>query len=168
MTAVALGVWIADTTRLTANAESKRSVVSLPIYGEVFHSNMLAQAEGLAEDEISRQFSNDSALAEVEVVVVGNYNGELVPILSVTIAREQWLSRPQVSAWIAQDYSQSSHALLQRHEEREDDKAIAASRTRNIPVTSTAQTTSGFIDQAYDQGRLSGDALQRHFLDSVD
>ncbi|MEM0981950.1 MAG: hypothetical protein AAGH78_16975 [Cyanobacteria bacterium P01_H01_bin.58] len=165
---VALGIWLVEGIHLAAAAESERSVVSLPIYGEVFHGRMWAQAQGLAEDEINRQFSRDAALTTIEVAVVGDYNGELVPILTIAVSRNQWLANPQVSAWIAQDYSQSSHALLQRHEESERDEAIAAGRTRNIPVTPVAQTPSDLVDRAYDEGRLSGDALQRHFLDSVD
>ncbi|MEO1208913.1 MAG: hypothetical protein AAFX78_05145 [Cyanobacteria bacterium J06638_20] len=166
--AAAFGIWISDSAYSFADAKSERTVVSLPVYGEVFHGSLLAQAERLAEDEINRQFSRDAGLAAIEIVVIGNYNGELVPILTVTVSQEQWLSNPQVSAWVAQDYSRSSHALLQRHEESESDEASAAGRTRNIPVTPIAQTPSDLVDRAYDEGRLSGDDLQRHFLDSVD
>lgn len=144
------------------------AVIDIPIYGRVQPSDLAVQAEALAEREINHQFSQDVGISEIEVVIVGDRNGEIVPILTAAVSRTQWEEIPQVNAWA--QYYISSYALLLRHEEQERDNSQET--VAGLPPGSIAsrggQTPAGTIDRAYDEGRLTGEAIQREYLDDLD
>lgn len=139
-----------------ARAEAESIVVDMSVYGQVEYGDFFRRAEAMAGDEISRQFSQNPNLSEVQVVVVGDRDGEIVPILTTTVSRAQWQETPRVSAWT--EYYNASHALLQRHEERSTAVVARASgggtRSAGIPAAQ--------IDRALDEGRLSGEAAQEY------
>ncbi|ASC72461.1 hypothetical protein XM38_034180 [Halomicronema hongdechloris C2206] len=140
-----------------------RYTIDLPIYGRVNYQEMIRQAESLVGQTISSEFRKDPALTDIEVVVLGERNGEIVPILAATVSRTQWQETPQVSAWT--EYYGASHALLQRHEEGQEGAAVAsvrsaAGRGRNLSSSEQAQ-----VDRALDEGRLTGDVAQAYLPD---
>ncbi|NJL88163.1 MAG: hypothetical protein HC886_22880 [Leptolyngbyaceae cyanobacterium SM1_1_3] len=145
----------------TAN---EATVIDLPVSAQITDSALIEQAELLVGREVSRQFSQNSALSEVQVVVVGSRYGEVVPILSTAVSRTQWQQTPQVSAWT--QYYSASYALLQRHGE----EAIAAAPVRgnatNRPFQ-LAQVNQAAIDAAYDENRLTTAEAQA-YLSNLD
>ncbi|MGF1521916.1 MAG: hypothetical protein ACFBSF_06285 [Leptolyngbyaceae cyanobacterium] len=161
--AAALMVWLVGDVYRPGHAEPGAIVIDMPVYGQVTHGDLVSQAEGLAEAAISRQFGQNSELLKVEVVVLGDRNGEMVPILTVTVSRTQWQENPQVDAWT--EYYSNSYALLRLHEEGLGNEASVAVASQR-PVAS--RTSSSSIDQAYDEGRLAGEAIQREYLADLD
>ncbi|MEO0986304.1 MAG: hypothetical protein AAFY20_12230 [Cyanobacteria bacterium J06639_14] len=159
----ALMVWLVDGVYRSGHAEPGSIVIDMPVYSQVTHGDLIIQAEGLVEAAINRQFGQVSELLKVEVVVLGNRNGEMVPILTTVVSRNQWQENPQVNAWT--QYYSNSYALLQRHEERPGGEERVAA----IPqVSSVNRTSSSSIDRAYDEGRLTGREIQRGYLDDLD
>lgn len=144
-----------------ARAEDERIVIDMPINGQVIHSVLIAQAESLLGEAISRQFSQNADLSTLQVDVVGDRHGEIIPVLTVTVSRAQWQANPQVSAWSR--YYNASYALLQRHE--------AAETVAVAPVDSAGEITDPevqdrfWIDEAFDSGRLTGAAAQDYLND---
>lgn len=165
---VAALVWCVDGIYQPGYAELVTTVINMPIYGRVQSSDLAVQAEVLAEREINRQFVQDIGVSEIEVVIVGDRDGEIVPILTATVSRTQWQETPEVNAWA--QYYISSHALLQRHEEQErgNSQEAVASFPRGSIASSGGQISPTAIERAYREGRLTGEAIQREYLDDLD
>lgn len=143
-------------------AQAERVVIELPIYGQLIYSELTAQAESMVQSSISQHFAQSGSPSEVEIVVVGNRHGEIVPISTTAVSRAQWRQTPQVSAWTR--YYNASQALLQRHEVERRPVASASSRTT---AGSTWAYAPAEIDAALDSGRLTGMAAQA-VLSSID
>ncbi|MBD2055811.1 hypothetical protein H6F88_07235 [Oculatella sp. FACHB-28] len=142
-----------------AQAEDERIVIDMPVDRQVDHSELVAQAESLLGEAISRQFSQNPDLSTLQVDVVGDRNGEMIPILTVTVSRAQWQANPQVSAWSR--YYRASYALLQRHEAAE---TVAVAPARAADGNTDIQDRF-WIDEAFDSGRLTGAAAQDYLSD---
>jgi len=147
----------------SAAARTGQYTLDMPIYGQISYQEMVRQAESLMSRTIASEFRNDPALTNIEVVVLGERNGEIVPILAATVSRTQWQEIPQVSAWT--EYYGASYALLQRHGEEQDATAVASARStarrgRNLSSSEQAQ-----VDRALDEGRLTGDVAQAYLAD---
>jgi hypothetical protein len=143
-----------------ARAEDERIVIDMPINGQVIHSTLIAQAESLLGEAISRQFSQNANLSTLQVDVVGDRHGEIIPVLTVTVSRAQWQANPQVSAWSR--YYSASYALLQRHESEE---TVAMAPVSSAGSTDASVEDRFWIDQAFDSGRLTGPAAQDYLSD---
>lgn len=140
----------------TAWAATERVVIEIPIYGQLIYSQLTAQAESMVRDSINRYFAQADSQSAVEVVVLGDRYGEVVPILTTAVSKVQWQQNPQVSAW-TQHYS-ASQALLERFD---DDSQLAQLPAQPSYVGSTA---SGFqdhaaqtlqVEAAFQEGRLT-------------
>lgn len=151
-TAVALALGIGN----QLVCASGKLVLEIPLYGQVPYKDLISQAESLVSGSIDQQFSQH-AENSVEVVVLGNRNGDIIPILSTTVSREQWQTQPQVRAWTQYYASQS---LLQRHNTEEAQTIAAAERPSRSPVSSVSTQRRSDIDRAWDDGRLTGTAAQ--------
>ena len=143
------------------HAKAESIVVDMSVYGLVESGDFFRRAEAMVSDEISRQFSQNPALSEIEVVVVGDRHGEIVPILTTTVSRAQWQETPLVSVWT--EYYNVSYALLQRHE-GQPTETVARTPAR---ATIGDQSPISEIDRAFDEGRLTGAAAQE-YLDELD
>jgi hypothetical protein len=143
-----------------ARAEDQHVVVNMPVYGQVIHSDLVAQAESLLSEAISRQFNQNPNLSTVQVDVVGDRHGEIIPLLTVTVSRTQWQANPQVSAWSR--YYSASYALLQRYESEETVAVVPGS---SVGSTDPEIRDRFLIDEAFDSGRLTGTAAQEYLSD---
>lgn len=166
----ALAVWILFGAQQPAWAETREMIVDMPVYGQSVSNDLVTQAELLAEDTISQQFRQDPDLTAIRVVIVGDRNGEVIPILTTTVTRSQWQEEPQVSSWAG--YYSASYALLQRHNEPVDNTPVASASTRSdgglvSTYSGGASTQQAEIDRAFDEGRLTGAEIQ-YFLDDID
>lgn len=144
-------------------AQAERVVIELPIYGQLIYGELTAQAESMVQNSISRHFAQSGSPSEIEIVVVGNRHGEVVPISTTAVSRAQWQQTPQVSAWTR--YYSASQALLQRHEELEQ-RPVASAPSRTTAGGSWAYAAAE-IDAALDSGRLTG-AVAQSVLSSID
>ncbi len=154
--AAAACFWFSVDSYRPVRAEAESIIIDMSVYGQVEYGDFFRRAETMAGDEINRQFSQNSSLTEVRVVVVGERDGEIVPVLTTTVSRVQWQETPRVSAWTK--YYNASHALLQRHEEQPTAVVARASRGG----TRSAGIPAAQIDRALDEGRLSGEAAQEY------
>lgn len=164
-----------------AKAEVAPAIVSIAVHNQVVDRALIVRAEALVEREIQRQFDQSAELSSVEVMVLGDSNGEVAPILTTTVSRAQWAENPRVASWST--YYDSAYQLFQRHEDTRD--GIIA----GIPVRATvARAGAGDraqrafssrkpsgprlapwqVDEAYDSGRLTGEEIQREYLDYLD
>jgi len=160
VTAAAFFGFFCDSYR-PVHAKAESIVVDMSVYGLVESGDFFRRAEAMVSDEISRQFSQNPDLSEIEVVVVGDRHGEIVPILTTTVSRAQWQETPLVSVWT--EYYNVSYALLQRHE-GQPTETVARTPAR---ATIGAQSPISQIDRAFDEGRLTGAAAQE-YLDELD
>lgn len=136
-----------------------RILLDLPLYSEIAQSDLLAQAESMVANAIADEFARDPGLMSIEVTVLGNRNGDVIPVMLTSVSRTDWQANPQVGAW--SDYYQS-YALFQRHDTPLA-KPVAAAPRR----TTARPDISVQFDRAYDSGRLTGQAIQAN-VDIVD
>lgn len=136
--------------------------VDMPVYGRTSSDDLISQAESIAEQKINQYFSANPELADVEVVVLGSRNGDVIPVLTTAVSRSQWQENPQVSAW-SKYYT--AYALLRRHDERRPTQVAAAPSRRSTATVS--QGISIQFDRQFDSGQLKGRTVQS-YADLVD
>lgn len=141
-----------------ARAEAERIIIEMTIYGQTVSSEITAQAESMVNDSINRHFSQSASLPEVEVVVLGDRYGEIVPILTTSVSRGQWRDNPRVSVWTR--YYSASYALLERHNEEPESTAVASNPNRSVGASDFGLVVQ--IDAAFDNGSLTGVAAQQY------
>ncbi|MEA5464106.1 hypothetical protein [Leptothoe sp. PORK10 BA2] len=127
----------------------------MPIYDRSSSDDLVSQAESMATQAIDQHFNADPSLTEIEVVVLGSRNGDVIPILTTTVARTQWQENPQVSAWTKY---YSSYALIRRHD-RPQPTQVATSPSRRS-TTAASRDIAPQFDRLFDSGQLSGRAVQ--------
>lgn len=147
-----------DSSYQPGYAETQDVVIEIPVYGQTIDSNLTVQAESLAGEAINRHFDQNPDSSTIQVVIMGDRHGEIIPILATTVSRTQWQENPQINAWTK--YYSASQALLQRHRQAE---TIAMAPTRS-PSSSTLERAFQ-IDEAFDSGRLTGQAAQAYLSD---
>ncbi|MFM8295574.1 MAG: hypothetical protein ACKN9E_13640 [Microcystaceae cyanobacterium] len=68
------------------------------------------RARVLTTETLKQRFERDQDLNQLRVVVMGVNNGDVAPLLAVTMSREQWRSAGNASPYIS--YFPDSQALL--------------------------------------------------------
>ncbi len=146
--------------------DDNRIVLEIPVYGQTFSTgSVLSEAESLAGDTISRQFSQDDTLTTVQVLVMASRNGEILPILETIVSRDQWQERADVRSWSS--YFQASYALLSRNDDQQATGIVSTGLNQSMASQSNRTLWTAQIDAAIDSGRLSGAQIQG-VLDEVD
>jgi hypothetical protein len=84
---------------------------TLDSYGFSSFQTLIAQAESTAAAAVEQAFLGDPTATEVMVMVLGERNGQVVPLLSTTVSRTQWQQEPSVRAWTTY-YERPAIALL--------------------------------------------------------
>ncbi|HEY9881391.1 MAG TPA: hypothetical protein V6D29_23240 [Leptolyngbyaceae cyanobacterium] len=158
ITAAASIIWFTGNSYRPAHADTEDAlIVDMPVNEQVISNSLVEQAEQLAVSTINQQFSQNSSLSEIKVMVMGNRYGEVIPVLTTSVSRTQWQAMPQISAWT--QYYSASYALFQRHDLQENSRVARA--PVNVPAT-PALVLSSQIDQAYDEGHLIGVEAQQY------
>ena len=150
MTAIAASIALSSigvSSVSAAQVGANSFTVDLEIPNQLRYTSAIQQAELLARSEITKQFNLNPGLNEVQVVVLGHYVGDIVPLLIVNVSREQWQSSPQVDRWGS--YYSATYALLSRHDEdsNETDNRIARSSRSASGVNPQSQSQE-FVDEA--------------------
>ena len=164
MAACLIGTVCVDSFAKSAFASSDGPLLlNMPIYNRTSTDDLVRQAESMVSQEINQHFDTNPGLADIEVVVLGNRNGDIVPVLTTVVSRIQWQENSDVSAWT--EYY-GSHALLQRHDRREPQPVqVATPRRRSTTVAS--RDISAQFERQFDSGRLAGRTVQT-YVDLVD
>ena len=71
---------------------------------------LIEQAESWAGKLIDQAFTQNSSLTEVAVSIIGDRNGQYVPLLTAKVSRANWQKNPQTRSWT--QYYSSSAVLL--------------------------------------------------------
>ena len=74
------------------------------------YPSFVQRATTLVATHLKNDFSKNSSLNELRIVVIGQNNGNIAPVLSVNMSRQQWLSNPNPQPLI--NYFADSEFLL--------------------------------------------------------
>ena len=74
------------------------------------YPSFVQRATTLVASRLKNDFSKNSSLNELRIVVIGQNNGNIAPVLSVNMSRQQWLSNPNPQPLI--NYFADSEFLL--------------------------------------------------------
>lgn len=90
-------------------AES-RQTVTLSSQGNQTFVGLMQQAEALVENLVEQAFAQSPSLTEVSITIVGEHNGQEVPLLFSRVSRSNWQKEPRVQPWTR--YASNSAILL--------------------------------------------------------
>ncbi|MGF1499670.1 MAG: hypothetical protein ACFB8W_23025 [Elainellaceae cyanobacterium] len=146
-----------------AQAEAVDFVIERFIVGPIAVGNLIAETEPLIRNAIVSQFSQNSSASEVRVVVLGNYKGETIPVLTTVVTRGQWQEAPQVALWTR--YSGASETLFARLDNGEETSGRRPAASLPVPPTSTTSIDPVVqVEEAFAEGRLT----RREYQELVD
>jgi hypothetical protein len=63
------------------------------------YEQFVQRAETLAKNTVQQRFQNNQALEEVRVLVVGENQGAIAPVLTVQVNRDNWNHDPRIERW---------------------------------------------------------------------
>ena len=123
-----------DFAPMIAQAYTSRVNVILERQPNESYDTLVRRAEAVARAAAQRSFDNDILATEAEIIITGQHIGLSAPILTLTVSRENWRSRPDARRWST--YYPNSKQLL-----RIDDPVVAATpaqgRQRPEPTLGT-------------------------------
>ena len=73
--------------------------VSIRRQGNETYGQFLERANSLAKNTIEQRFQTDRELDALNVVVVGENNGAIAPLLAIQVNRDNWQANPNVQKW---------------------------------------------------------------------
>lgn len=82
-----------------AIAETKSLNFKLASGNNQTFTNLMQQAETLAINSITQEFAQQSTVTEVAVTIIGERNGQEVPILFSKVSRPDWQTKPNIQMW---------------------------------------------------------------------
>ncbi len=91
-------------------AEIKHNHLFLSSYEHQTFESLMQQAESLAKTSIEQGFAESPNLTEMSVIIVGERNGQEVPLLISKVSRSDWQKDPNIHQWT--HYFNSSEVLL--------------------------------------------------------
>lgn len=136
-----------------ARAKTEEMVVEVPVERPLGYHDLLHWSELSIQAEISRRFQQDLSLSTLKISALINRNGEVVPLFTTTVSRDQWNQSTQISRWTKYH---DAYALLQRHNDNSPKRTVVAAAPRTVarPGFSPA------LDAAFDRGALTGEQIQ--------
>lgn len=91
-------------------AENKQITYTLNTQSNYSHQALTKQAESLTGELIEQAFAQNPRLTEVTVSIIGERNGQEVPLLAAKVSRANWRKNPQTQSWT--QYFSNSAVLL--------------------------------------------------------
>lgn len=80
-------------------AEVKLLNVNLNTEKNQSFASLMSQAELAATNSITQQFNRLSTVTEVGITVIGERNGQAVPLLFTRVSRADWQAQPKIKPW---------------------------------------------------------------------
>lgn len=142
-----------------ASAEPAQITLSIDATSVPFFSDLVNQAESLAEIEFSRRFQADPSINELQITVLGERNGQLVSLLSSKVSRNAWQASSDIHQWTR--YFATSSVLLgyRNSDPISRQRSVVISRTPSLERTSS---------EAIEQARLSGRISEQEYWQLAD
>lgn len=139
-----------------ALAQIPAVTIELSASGAIAYDDLRRQAEAVARDRVNQYFQQHPDRATVEIVVLGERNGNLVPILTATVERAEWRPQAPVQEW-ARLFA--AHTFLEPRRGAGQSPAVpqGAASTTQLPPDTIAS-----LDRAFDTGSLSPAMAQRY------
>ena len=96
-----LGALVALSMALStpAWAEPKQISILLSSQGNQDFETLMQQAESVAGNFIQQVFAESPEITEVSITIVGEHNGQQLPLLSSNVSRSNWQTKPNVQVW---------------------------------------------------------------------
>lgn len=94
----------------TALAETKELNLTLESIGNPSFETIMKQAQELAEQSVEQEFTDNPEITEVSITILGDRNGQIVPLLRSKVSRSQWQQDPRIYLWTK--YFNNSGVLL--------------------------------------------------------
>ncbi len=105
--------------------------------GQTFNQ-LIQQAEIQAVSLIEQEFANDSSIAEIAVTILGDRQGQQVPLLFSKVSRTDWQQQPIIGQWTK--YFATSAVLLGFNQPQKtpapQTQPIPNTQNNNLPPTS--------------------------------
>ncbi|UBF28218.1 hypothetical protein K9N68_10230 [Kovacikia minuta CCNUW1] len=92
-------------------AETKQIRSVITPTKEQTYLQMMRQAESLATRLVDRAFAENATITSVSVVILGERNGQEIPLLSSTVSRDNWKRISRIQPW-SKYFGNSSIALM--------------------------------------------------------
>ncbi|PSN18449.1 hypothetical protein C7271_12505 [filamentous cyanobacterium CCP5] len=181
LTAIFLGIIVCRLLAWgpVALARSETVVVNMTIFDQFIDRSLIAQAEALASQEVGRHFGQDPGISTIEITILGDSNGEIAPIVTATVSRNQWAEDPTIGPWMT--HYDAAYQLFQRHGDSRygiiagipyQSTVSRNSRLGSNRSTSSSRKPAGpllpwQVAEAYDSGRLLESEIQR-YIDVLD
>lgn len=93
-----------------AQADTKRVEVSLDHHSDETYQNLLSRAGVVALSAVQQSFDQDGQMTDVSVMIMGQNQGAIAPVLFLEVSRSQWFSNPDVQSWVT--YFTTARSLL--------------------------------------------------------
>jgi hypothetical protein len=94
-----------------ATAESVERNLILNSDGSESFETLLRQAQDLAKDLIQEEFAQNPEVTEVSILVSGEHQGQIVPLLRSQVSRSQWQQDSRMPRW-TRYFANNSRVLL--------------------------------------------------------
>lgn len=107
---VATILWMNCWYSTPARAQPRSLNLVLSAEGMPSFTMLMQQAESQTSQLIQQEFERKSKVTEITVTVVGDRNGQQVPLLHTKVSRVDWRSQPVLSRWTR--YLSNSALLL--------------------------------------------------------
>ncbi len=82
-----------------ALAESKNIDYTLRAQGNQSFAALMQQAESISGNLVEQAFAQSPSVTEVCVTIVGEHNGQEVPLLFSRVSRANWHMKPKIQLW---------------------------------------------------------------------
>jgi hypothetical protein len=95
-----LGISAVLSMTISVSAQAKTKPIELRLnQSSPNYQTLLQQAEAVARTSIEQTFAENPNLISVSLTVSAEHNGAIVPLLSTTVSRANWLQKPTIQAW---------------------------------------------------------------------
>jgi hypothetical protein len=141
-----IGLLISNLIALSspALAETKSLSFTLSTQDNQTYKSLLEQAESLASQSIAQGFTASPSITEIVVTIIGERNGQEVPLLFTKVSRSQWQQQPQIKTW--SQYFSNSAVLLGFWRTSGSQVASSNSGSNYIAKPSSIEDDPGFRD----------------------
>jgi len=133
-----------------AQARNKQLTFEVPVESQTAYRDVIHAVEISAQAEISQQFRNHPDISTLQISVLVERNGDIIPVFGTTVSRAQWEQQPKIEQWAKYH---DSYALIKRHDYGEGAAVTLASAPMTSKRNPAASSSSGY-DSTFDRGRL--------------
>ena len=151
-----VGIGSLGATESYAWAETGYFTLSIANSGKETYESLIREAETTTQAAITQGFAQNANLTEIQMTVLGEHNGQVVPIMTSTVSRSDWRDTSEIRQWT--QYFQFSYALLGLGDSQQ---AGVRDGSNAEPVVTSYHSPSAFEDpidelmEAAENGRIS-------------